>query len=122
MIQVLPLKDEKLKKELFEKCGKNIQNGECVTAADGDEILGYCLFSIVDNTVTIHEIMPRDDVLMADGVLRSALYVASQRFVFKAYCDNDNLIDLLKRLSFIKDEKTRELDMDKLFKSCNHSE
>ncbi len=123
MVTVTPEKDKNKVKEIYEKAGLAFaDNSECVVARDGEETLGACLFSIEGDTVTVHGVSPADDILMADGVLRSALYVASMRFIFKARCDNDEIMPLLEKLGFIKDKETRAVDIDKLFRGCGCEE
>lgn len=120
MIKVLIEKEGPLKSSLLEKSGIKESDVECVAAKDGEELLGYCLFSVSDKKITIKDISPRDDILMADGVLRTALHIASERFIFNADYDNDDLTELLNNLKFIKNDKTREIDIDKLFRPCAH--
>lgn len=120
MITVLPEKDEKTVNELFLKSNIENKSGECVTARYGEEVLGYCLFTIRNGVIFIHDIVPHDDIMLADGVLRSALHVASERFVFKAKYDNRNLEEILTKLKFIKEAGTDEIDIDKLFRGCGH--
>ena len=119
MITVSPERDKERIKALYAKAGAAFDGDcGCVTARDGEEVLGFCLYSIKDGTVTVHDVSPRDDILLADGVLRSALHVASERFVFKANYDNPDIEALLLQLGFIKDKKTRAVDIDKLFRGC----
>ncbi len=119
MISVKPLEDENKVKQLFDE--NNVSYGEncgCVTAMDGDEVLGFCLYTFSDDAVTVHSVEPAAMLPLADGILRSALHVASNRFKFKAFYDNTDYEPLYEKLDFIKDKNEHLLDIDKLFRGC----
>lgn len=119
MITVLPEKDGEKIKELFLSSNKEFtENSYAVTAKSGEEVLGYCIFTIADKTVTIHNLEPKEDIMLADGILRSALHVAAERFIFSAKYDNEEIENLLDNLLFIKDKAAKVIDMDKLFGGC----
>lgn len=94
------------------------ENSCCLWAKSGDEVLGYCLFDIDSEKILIRYIEPLNDLGLADGILRSALHVAAERFIFNAFYDDTVPENFFKKLDFIKDESARRLDIDKLFKSC----
>ena len=90
----------------------------CVTAKNGDELLGLCLYDLDSKKITVHYIEPLNDVSLADGILRSTLHVAAERSVMNAFYANTVPEDFLKMIGFIKDADEKSLDIDKLFKSC----
>ena len=119
MITVLPEKDENVIKEYFNKSGLVFdENSRLVIAKSGEEVLGYCAFRIENETVTVLDLEPKEDILLADGVLRSALHVAAEAFIFKANYDNPDLEKLFTAIDFIKDSREKSLNMDKLFGGC----
>ena len=123
MITVSPEKDKNLTEQLYGRLGVPFgEKSECVIARSGEDILGFCLFSVTGDEVTVHAVSPKEDILMADGVLRSALHVASGRFIFKARYDNKEFEDLFEKIGFIKDKKEKTLDIDKLFRGCGCEE
>ncbi len=120
MLTVLPEKDDKKTEELFLSAELDFGEGcRCVTARNGDEILGYCLFKIENDAVYILYITPQDDILLSDGILRSALFFASRQFVFKAFYGEKTPDELFSKLGFVKNSAERSLDMDMLFKDCS---
>ncbi len=119
MITLLIEKDRDKVISFFEKSGIEInENSLCLVANDGGKTEGYCLFDIEKERVIIRFIEPITDLFLADGILRSALHVAAERFVFKAFYSDTVPEEFFKRLDFIKNVDGKELDMDKLFKSC----
>ena len=118
MIEIKIPEDKSITEKLYKEQGIS-PVGECIVAKDKEDVLGFCLFTVTDKEIKIHEICPKDDVMMADGILRSALHVASERFIFKAYYDNDSLEEVINKLGFLKEKETREIDIDKLFRSCH---
>ncbi|MBQ8740562.1 MAG: hypothetical protein IJY79_03305 [Clostridia bacterium] len=120
MISVLPCKDKAEIKALFHK--HNIETDEyssCVIARTGDEVLGYCLYRLDNKTITVFAVEPQSDIMLADGILRSALHVAAENFVLDAHYDDCAPIDLFRKLDFIKNEEEKRLNIDKLFGGCN---
>ncbi len=90
----------------------------CVTAKNGDEVLGFCLYELDDKKITVHYIEPLDDIPLADGILRSTLHVAAERSVMNAFYTDTVPESFLKTIGFIKNADDKSLDIDKLFKSC----
>ncbi len=120
MISVIPCRDEKTIKTLFEK--HNLETDEfsgCVIASQNEEMLGYCLYSLNEKTMTIFVVEPQTDIPLADGVLRSALHVAAENFVLDTFYEDCAPVDLFRKLAFIKNEEEKRLNIDKLFGGCN---
>ncbi len=106
-------------KIFFKKSGIAFcENSGCVSCKDGDEILGFCLYDLDKEKMTVKYIEPIDDIALADGILRSTLHVAAERSVMDAFYSNTVPCDFLKKIGFIKNESEQRLDIDKLFKSC----
>ena len=119
MISLAESKDGKLTGDLFASSGLEInENSSCVTAEENGDVVGYCLFDIDKDKIVIRRISPQDDIMLADGILRSTLHVAAERFIMKAFYDGGISEELLDRLEFILDKQEKRLDMEKLFKSC----
>lgn len=121
MIEIKIPEDKTITEKLYKDYGIT-QKGDSVIAKSAEDMLGFCLFTVGENEVTIHELEPKDDILMADGILRSALHVASERFAFKAYYDNEKLEDIITKLGFLKEKETKQIDIDKLFRGCHKGE
>ncbi len=90
----------------------------CLCAKDKQEVLGYCLFDIDDNIMTIRAIEPQNDLMLLDGILRSTLHVAATRNLTQAVWSEKAPEKIFKTLGFITEENT--LNINKLFEShCN---
>lgn len=119
MIEVNVIKDFFETKKIFEDY--NIVFGEncyCMSAKDGEDVLGICLFKYEEDSVIIKELQPRNDLSIIDGVLRSTFFVASNRKIEKAFYDNDNLINVFEKLDFIDNIENKSLKLKKIFDSC----
>ena len=119
MITVSPEKDKSLIEMLF------IENGVCVNefssaviAKVGSEILGFCLYDLDSKKIIVHKVSPEDDIMLADGILRSALHVAAERSIMDARYSDSSPESLFEKLGFIKDKTEKTLDIDKLFGGC----
>lgn len=119
MITVSPEKDKSLVEKLFSQNGVAVgEFSSAVIAKFGDEILGYCLYDLEERKITVHKISPENDIMLADGILRSALHVAAERSVMNAYYSNSASETLFEKLCFIKSKEEKTLDIDKLFGGC----
>lgn len=120
MITLLPEKEKIAIKKIFDS--KNIEyndNSGVVTAKFKDEILGMCLYYLDDKCMTILHIEPTDDIMLLDGILRSTIHVATEKFVIDVKYDSGIDAEVFRKLDFIKDENEKSLDVDKLFRGCN---
>ena len=118
MISLAPLKNENDIKNFFEKCELEYNEfSGCVTAKNGDEILGFCLYDLSDKMIIRH-IEPMNDLALADGILRSTLHVAAEKSIMKAFYADTVPEEFFEKLQFIKDKAEKSLDIDKLFQSC----
>ena len=121
MITVLPVLDKGELLDIYSKYNVQLSvNSSATVARNGEQFLGVCLFEITKEDIIITELSPLDDLMLADGILRSALHIADYRGIFKAYYNNDNLTGVLKRLDFIKNDDEKSLKIEKWHQSsCN---
>ncbi|HHW46328.1 MAG TPA: hypothetical protein GXX17_05385 [Clostridiales bacterium] len=119
MIQIFPLKEKEEVKALFQEKGVEFEDGSCAVVAKEDfKQLGYCLFDLNGNEITIKALEPVDNPALADGILRSALHMALLREIHIARFSDGNLSGLLSSLGFIDDEKDRVLNLSGIFRGC----
>ena len=120
MISVLPCRDKQEIEKLFNK--HNLATDECsgcVIASDGNSVIGYCLYSLSPKKITVFAVEPQEDIPLADGILRSALHVAAENFVFDAFYSECAPVQIFQLLGFVKNATEKRLDIDKLFGGCN---
>ncbi len=121
MLTLSVLKDKEKTKALFEKSGiEQNENSACLLATDGKKDFGFSLFDITKEKMVIKHIAPLDDLGLADGILRSTLHIACERFVMNAYYAETLPESFLEKLQFIKDKEEKSLNIDKLFTSCGN--
>lgn len=120
MISLIPSKNEQQIADYFKKHNLVLDDfSGCVTASEGENIIGYSLYRLDKDSMTVFVIEPQDDIMLADGILRSTLHVAAENFVLNAFYNNNSPIDLFAKLGFIKDEQEKRLNIDRLFSGCN---
>lgn len=120
MISVLSCHNKDIIAELFNKHNIKIDNNSgCVIASEKEKMIGYCLYSLSAKCMVVFEVQPRDDISLADGILRSALHVAAENFVLDIFYNDSAPIELFRTLNFIKNEDEKRLNIDKLFGGCN---
>lgn len=118
MLSLFPLDNKKEIADFFETKGlPSNENSGCVLCKNGDEVLGLCLYDLSDKMLIRH-IEPLDDIALADGILRSTLHVATERFVTDSFYADTVPEDFFQKIGFIKNKEERRLDTDKLFRSC----
>ena len=118
MLSLFPLEDKKQIADFFKSKGLlPCENSGCVVCKNGEELLGLCLYDLSDKMV-IRYIEPIEDIALADGILRSTLHVATERFVTDSFYADTVPEEFFKKIGFIKNQDEKRLDTDKLFKSC----
>ena len=121
MIAIKPLREKDKLLNLYKKANVIMnENSMAVVAADGDEILGVCLFDMTEKQLLIHHLEPANDIMLVDGILRSALHVGVENGKMLAFYSNSAPEKLFKMLNFIKNDETRELNVQLLFSSCGN--
>ncbi len=119
MISLIPGKDKIQISEFFKKHSLTVDDfSGCVIATEKDIVIGYCLYRLDPKTITVFVVEPQSDIMLADGILRSALHVAAENFVLDAFYDDGAPVDLFKKLDFIKNADQKTLNIDKLFGGC----
>ena len=119
MVTLNVLNDTEKTARLFKENGiEQNQNSLCLVANDGKTDLGFSLFDITKEKMTVKYIEPLKDLSLADGILRSTLHIAAQRFVMDVFYDETVPESFFEKLGFIKDKEKKTLNIDKLFMSC----
>lgn len=119
MIYLGPVNDKKKAEEFFkERNFEFTENAQCVTAQNGQELLGLCLFELDKKKITILHIEPLNDIPLADGILRSTLHVAAEKSIMDAFYADTVPEEFLEKIKFIKEKSEKSLDINKLFQSC----
>lgn len=121
MIEIHPLRDRQKLEEYYISAKVSMtDNSMAVIAADGDEVIGNCLFDMNDDNIMIHHLEPSFDRYFADGLLRSALHVGVENGKMLAFYSESSLFPLFNSLGFIKNAENSELNVEKLFSSCQN--
>lgn len=121
MITVSPINDREKTAEYFKKCGcKYSEHSGCSEAVCGNETLGYGIYELDESKMTVLAIEPENGLMLADGILRSVLHLASRRGISEVYC-SDKALPLCEKLGFIKSKEKKQLDISLLTKDCCHS-
>lgn len=119
MITVSPIEDKCKVQKYFKKTNIEMNDTSgCVAAKSGNEVLGFCLYELNEKGIKILYIEPKEDLLLADGILRSTLHVAASRSAMDARYEGKENEELFSKLSFILDKNEKKLDIDKLFRGC----
>ncbi|MBQ3816905.1 MAG: hypothetical protein II802_01375, partial [Clostridia bacterium] len=94
------------------------ENSGCVIAEQAKEMLGYCLFELKGSEMTVLHINPKDDIPLADGILRSTIHAGLEKGAVSFKYSKTAPEKLFKLLGFIKNSSDKTLDENKLFESC----
>ena len=119
MIALAPISDKSEINRLFLENGLEFTEfSGCVKAKCGEEVLGFCLYDLDKNGIVIYKIIPENDLMLADGILRSTLHVAAERSIMNAFYSGEDTESLCDKLGFIVDSEEKRLNINKLFESC----
>ena len=118
MITVLPVNDKEELSVFYNEYNFPIDvDSSAVVARQGEEMLGVCLFNLNESRILINLIEPKEDILLVDGILRSALHIADFRGITEAYYSETAPVNIFKTLDFIKNEEEKSLKIQKLHES-----
>ena len=119
MINVLAIKEQT---DIADFCSNYsiqfVENRGVTVARDGETILGYCAYILNSDNITITHLSPENDVMLADGILRSALHMADFRGIKNAFYEDTAPVQLFGKLQFITDSDKKSLNIEKLHESC----
>ena len=119
MIALAPISDKDEINRLFLENKLNFSEiSGCVKAKCDGEVLGFCLYDLDKNGIVIYKIVPENDLMLADGILRSTLHVAAERSIMNAFYSGGDVERLCDKLGFILDREEKRLNINKLFESC----
>ena len=119
MIALAPISDKSEINRMFLENGLEFTEfSGCVKAKCGEEVLGFCLYDLDKNGIVIYKIIPENDLMLADGILRSTLHVAAERSIMNAFYSGEDTESLCDKLGFIVDRVEKRLNINKLFESC----
>lgn len=119
MLEILVCEEKEKTKELYETLGLEYKAEHiAIRAMAGEYCLGFALFSIDENCETVFAVEPKTDIMLADGLLRSALHVGCERGITEAYYTGEDYVELYKKIDFIEDLKTKRLKLQNLFTDC----
>lgn len=119
MLEIKIVTDSALEKELCEKCSLEAAGERCVMAAtDKGEVIAYTVFTIGSDALTLERVVPENDPLMFDGMVRSTLHVAAERGLDTAYYTDGVDETALNRFRFVKEKEEKTLDIGILFADC----
>lgn len=119
MLEILPANLEELEQICEENSLKKNDNTSAIVAKDKLVKIGYCLFDIVNNAIYIKAINPVNDALLADGLLRSALFYSTEHGCTDAFYTHLVSEEFLEKIGFIANKETKELKLLKIFDSCD---
>ena len=96
--------------------GADPDNVSVSEAVDGENVNGYGIYNIAPDAMTVYKISYGDDLMLADGILRSVLFLAALKGVEKALLLNGSEA-LAKKLGMIKEGNILEPISD-IFGGC----
>lgn len=118
MLTVTAVQDNNMVKKYFSENGLTASaDSGCMEAKSDGEVLGFSLYCLKKDEMTIYKIMPEGDFLLADGILRSTLHLADRRNISNVYYTVESEA-ICKKAGFIKNTEKRLLDVSLLSKDC----
>ncbi|MBE6762336.1 MAG: hypothetical protein E7551_08650 [Ruminococcaceae bacterium] len=119
MLEILVCEDNNTTKELYNSLGlEYCEEYIAIRAMNREECLGFALFCIEGSSETVFAVEPKSDIMLADGLLRSALHVGTERGVIEAFYSGEDYVELYEKIGFIEDYETKKLKLQNLFTDC----
>lgn len=119
MLEILVCEDKEKTKDLYTSLDiKYKEEYLSIRAMAGENCLGFALFEINGGTETVFAVEPKCDTLLADGLLRSALHVGTERGITDAYFYGNDYVELFEKIKFIEDLENKKLKLQNLYSDC----
>lgn len=61
----------------YERKIEGLENPIIIEAVNGENIDGYCVYTLYDGSVIFHDVEAGGDILLYDGIVRTALFKCS---------------------------------------------
>lgn len=106
---------EKLLSELFPDGFEDVRISEAV---DGEKVTGFGIYTLNSDNITVYKISDGGDLMLADGLLRSILFLAALKGIEKAVFESGSE-DVAKRLGILKSGTVLEPVSD-IFGGCEN--
>ena len=87
----------------YENLIKGIEFPIIIEAVTGGNVDGFCIYSVADGEVFIHELSYNDDIYLCDGIIRTALFKVSFLGINKARF-SEKTKDAAKKLHLCDEE------------------
>ena len=117
MLEIKVLTDRETVEKLCRDCGiLDAARQNVLAATDKGEIIAYTVFSMDEENLWLSHIVPPDDIMMADGMVRSTMHVAVTRGIDKIFYKETVNEEMLSKLGLIKSKEEKTLDSEALFR------
>lgn len=91
-----------------------------ILAVEKGKDLGSCIYDIKADEMIIRHINPSEDFIMADSLLRSALFIAANKGIMDVFWADNISEELILKLGFVKNLTNCSIDVTNLFSSCKN--
>ena len=119
---MLEIKDaeQSIARHIFKDAGLSYceESSHCMLAKNGDEALGYVLFNMENGAISLLKLSPEEPPMLADSLLRSALFYAANHGIMDARFENTVSGNLIQKLGFCDNPSSGRIDITELFHSC----
>ncbi len=120
MLQIVKREDNSGYEAILSGLGiTDVSNIKISEAVSGNGIDGYIIYGFFDEAVKVYDINAFGDLMLFDGLVRSALFLAAMSGIEKAVFETSDKTDLLK-LKFIKDDCNVLEPISEKLGGCEH--
>ena len=120
MLQIVKREDNTGYENILSGLGiSGISDIKISEAVSGNSVDGYVIYKIGNDSVTLYDVNANDDLMLFDGLVRSALFLAAMQGIEKAFFDLADRTDLLK-LRFISADSNVLEPISEMLSGCEH--
>lgn len=117
MLQIIKKEDKQKYADIAVSLGISIDTVHVSEAMDGDDVIGFSLYTLEADRIRIHIIQPCNDLVLYDGIVRSVLFLAVMKGIEKA-CFDEQSIETARRLKLIDDNSCELEPISQIFNGC----
>ncbi|MBQ8623470.1 MAG: hypothetical protein IJ424_03715 [Oscillospiraceae bacterium] len=120
MLQIVKRKDNSGYESILSGLGlTDISSVKISEAVSNNGIDGYVIYNFFDDCITIYDVNSYGDLMIFDGLVRSALFLAAMSGIEKAVFENPERSELIE-LKFITDNSNVLEPISEKLGGCEH--
>lgn len=119
MLQIIKQENADKYAEVLSSLGLTAEEAQISEAVDNEQVSGYAVYSFSGGEILIHKIVPDGDLMLFDGIARSALFLAALKGIEQARFLND-AAPIAEKIKLTSEANGVLYPISNVFNACEH--